>query len=97
MRPRYVDQGGLEQHIRLEAKVPATPGVYSFVVNDVVVYVRLTPNSLGTCFDQCRYCHEGQKTSARINDRIAATLQAGKPVEVLIATPGEAEDQPHKA
>ena len=79
--------------IKLDAKAPTAPGVYAFVVDDIVVYVGLTLNSLRTRFDQYRYGHEGQKTSARINDRIAQTLQAGKPVKVLIATPEPMEWQ----
>jgi len=82
-----------ESAIRLESKAPSAPGVYSFVVDGIVVYVGLTLNSLRTRFDQYRYGHEGQKTSARINDRIAQTLQAGKPVKVLIATPEPMEWQ----
>jgi hypothetical protein len=82
-----------ESALRLEAKAPSAPGVYSFVVDDIVVYVGLTLNSLRTRFDQYRYGHEGQKTSARINDRIAQTLQAGKPVKVLIPTPEPMEWQ----
>jgi hypothetical protein len=76
-----------ESAISLEAKAPSAPGVYSFVVDDIVVYVGLTLCSLRTRFDQYRYGHAGQKTSARINDRIAQTLQTGKPVKVLIAMP----------
>lgn len=82
-----------ESAIRLEAKAPTAPGVYSFVVDDIVVYVGLTLNSLRTRFDQYRHGHEGQKTSARINDRIAQTLQGGKSVKVLIATPEPMEWQ----
>jgi hypothetical protein len=82
-----------ENAIRLEAKAPTVPGVYAFVVDDIVVYVGLTLGSLRTRFDQYRYGHEGQKTSARINDRIAQTLQTGKPVKVLIAAPEPMEWQ----
>jgi hypothetical protein len=50
-------------------------------VDDVVVYVGLTLSGLNTRFDQYRRGHKGQRTSSRINGRIAETLQAGKKVK----------------
>ena len=76
---------------QLEATAPSTPGIYSFVVDDVVVYIGLTLSSLRARFDQYRYGHKGQKTSARINHRISQTLKVGKSVKVLIATPERME------
>jgi hypothetical protein len=82
-----------EAGIALIAQAPAAPGVYAFVVDDIVVYVGLTLSGLRTRFDQYRRGHEGQKTSARIKERIAETLRQGKHVKVLIATPEPLEWQ----
>jgi excinuclease UvrABC nuclease subunit len=82
-----------ESIIQLDAKAPAKPGVYSFVVDDMVVYVGLTLSSLRTRFDQYRRGHEGQRTNARVNERIAQTLRSGKRVKVLVATPEPMEWQ----
>ena len=82
-----------ESLIRLDAKAPASPGVYAFIVDDVVVYVGLTLSGLKTRFDQYRRGHKGQRTSSRINGRIAETLRAGKKVKVLVASPESSEWQ----
>ena len=79
--------------IRLDADAPVASGVYAFVVDDIVVYVGLTLIGLRTRFDQYRRGHEGQRTSARINDLIIQTLTQGKRVKVLVATPGPLEWQ----
>ncbi len=50
-----------ESLIRLDAKAPAQPGIYAFIVDDVVVYVGLTLSSLKTRFDQYRRGHKGQR------------------------------------
>jgi hypothetical protein len=76
-----------ESRIRLDAKAPTAPGVYAFVVDDIVVYVGLTLSGLKTRMEQYRRGHEGQKTSSRINHRISQTLREGKQVKVLVATP----------
>jgi excinuclease UvrABC nuclease subunit len=73
------------------AKAPRVPGVYAFVVDDVVVYVGLTKSGLHTRFKQYRRGLKRQRTSARINDRIASTLAAAKRVKVLVATPEPTE------
>ena len=52
-----------ESTLGLEAKAPSAPGVYSFVVDDIVLYVGLTLNSLRTRFDQYRYGHEAITTA----------------------------------
>lgn len=80
-----------ESTIRLDAKAPNAPGVYAFVVDDVVVYVGLTLSGLKTRLDQYRRGHKGQKTSSRINGRISETLASGKQVKVLVATPEPSE------
>ena len=76
-----------ESTLRLDSNAPMSPGVYAFVVDDIVVYVGLKLNSLRGRLDQYRRGHEGQLTSARINDLIAQTLSGGKRVKVLVATP----------
>jgi hypothetical protein len=73
--------------IKLDATTPVEPGVYAFVVDDVVAYAGLTNNSLRTRFDQYRRGHEGQRTNARVKKLIVKTLSDGKQVKVLIATP----------
>lgn len=82
-----------ESLIRLDAKAPVAPGVYAFVVDDVIVYVGLTLSGLKTRLDQYRRGNKGQKTSARINVRISQTLRSGKQVKVLVATPEPSEWQ----
>jgi hypothetical protein len=82
-----------ESTIKLDAKAPNVPGVYAFVVNDVVVYVGLTLTGLRTRLDQYRRSDKGQKTSSRINGRISQTLLEGKKVKVLVATPEPSEWQ----
>jgi hypothetical protein len=47
-----------ESALRLDAKAPRVPGVYAFVVDDVVVYVGLTKNGLHTRFEQYRRGHK---------------------------------------
>ncbi len=80
-----------ESLIHLDAKAPVAPGVYAFVVDHVIVYVGLTLSGLKTRFDQYRRGNKGQKTSARINSLISQTLQSGKQVKVLVATPEPSE------
>ena len=82
-----------ESLLRLDARAPSAPGVYAFVVDDVVVYVGLTLSGLKTRLDQYRRGHEGQKTSSRINGRISQLLHEGKKVKVLVATPEPQEWQ----
>lgn len=82
-----------ESLLRLDAKASTAPGVYAFVVDDVVVYVGLTLSGLKTRLDQYRRGHRGQRTSSRINGRISRTLQEGKQVKVLVAMPEPQEWQ----
>jgi len=82
-----------ESLLRLDAKAPTAPGVYAFVVDDIVVYVGLTLSGLKTRLDQYRRGHKGQRTSSRINGRISQTLREGKKVKVLVATPEPSEWQ----
>ncbi len=82
-----------ESLLRLDAKAPAAPGVYAFVVDDIVVYVGLTLGGLKKRLDQYRRGHESQATNLRINKRISQTLHEGKKVKVLVATPEPCEWQ----
>lgn len=66
---------------------PTEPGVYTFVVDDIVMYVGLSNNSLRMTFEQYRYGHEGQRTRARLKELITKSLSDGRQVKVLIATP----------
>lgn len=66
-----------ESAIKLKAKAPLQPGIYSFVVNDRIVYVGLTNNGLRTRLDQYRVGHEGQKTNARVKKLISEALSDG--------------------
>jgi hypothetical protein len=50
-----------ESPLRLYAKAPRVPGVYAFVVNDVVVYVGLTKSGLHKRFEQYRWRHKRQR------------------------------------
>jgi hypothetical protein len=74
--------------IKLNAQAPAEPGVYAFVIEDMVVYVGLTNSGLRTRFDQYRRGHKGQRTSARIKGQIINALSSGQQIKVMIATPG---------
>ena len=76
-----------ESAIKLDAKAPAEPGVYAFVLDDVVSYVGLTNNGLRTRLDQYRAGHKGQKTNARVKELIVKALADGQQVKVLVATP----------
>ena len=76
-----------ESAITLDTTAPVDPGVYAFVVDEVVVYIDMTNTSLRTCFEQYRRGHEGQRTRARVNKLIAKTLSQGQPVKVLVALP----------
>lgn len=82
-----------ESLLSLDARAPSAPGVYAFVVDDMVVYVGLTLNGLKSRFDQYRRGHKGQRTSSRINGRIKQTLLEGKRVKVLVAMPEPSEWQ----
>jgi hypothetical protein len=77
--------------VTVDAKAPRVPGVYAFVVDDVVVYVGLTKSGLHRRFEQYRRGHKRQRTRARFNDRIASTLAAAKRVKVLVASPEPSE------
>ena len=76
-----------ESAIKLDAKAPAAPGVYAFVLGEAVTYVGLTNNGLRARLDQYRAGHKGQKTNARVKELIVRALADGQQVKVLVATP----------
>jgi hypothetical protein len=73
--------------IKMDQRAPGKPGVYAFVIDDLVVYVGLTNNGLQSRLDGYRRGHEGQPTNARVNKLIGKALSDGKRVKVLTATP----------
>lgn len=77
--------------LKLEAKPPTEPGVYAFVVDDVVVHIGVTNNGLKTRLDQYRVGHKGQRTNARVKQLITETLSRGQRVAVLVAIPASSE------
>jgi len=77
--------------IRSSNAAPADPGVYAFVIADIVVYVGLTNSGLRTRLDQYRRGHKGQRTSARIKGLIMQALSGGERIRILIATPAASE------
>ncbi len=76
-----------ETKIKFDGTAPLEPGVYAFVVDDVVTYVGLTNNGLRARFDQYRRGHEKQRTNARVHKLIEKKLLEGQRVKALIATP----------
>jgi excinuclease UvrABC nuclease subunit len=50
----------------MDATAPTQPGVYAFIVDDIVMYIGVTNDSLRTCLHQYRRGHEGQRTRARV-------------------------------
>jgi hypothetical protein len=77
--------------MRLDAKAPRVPGVYAFVVDDVVVYVGLTKNGLNIFRAVPPRAQAPAHQCTHLNDRIASTLAAAKRVKVLVATPEPSE------
>lgn len=82
---------GVDQDFQIDAKAPTDAGVYSFVVDDVVMYVGLTQRGLRARLDGYRRGHEKQRTNARIKGLIQDALVSGKRVKVLVATPPASE------
>jgi hypothetical protein len=73
--------------IKLDALAPIEPGVYSFVINDLVMYVGFTNNSLKTRLDQYRIGHFGHPTNALVKNLIARALSNGERIKILFAVP----------
>ena len=77
--------------IALKGNPPTNPGVYAFVLDDFVVYVGLALRGVANRMRDYRRGDKRQKTSARINSRIKATVESGQSVKVLVAAPGPGE------
>ena len=73
--------------IELDSKAPSRPGVYAFILENVVVYVGVTQNGLQTRMDQYRLGNMGQRTNARVNGLIRKALEEGQRVTAMIAIP----------
>lgn len=73
--------------LTLEGSVPRDPGVYAFSLDDVIVYVGTTLRGLQSRMNQYRRGNPRQRTSARINAKIKASLESEKHVRVLMAKP----------
>jgi hypothetical protein len=73
--------------IEVDGDPPKQPGVYAFVLNDVLMYIGVTLSSLRGRMAQYRRAHPGQRTSFRVNGLIKTALDDGKSVTILIATP----------
>ena len=76
-----------DKGIRLDAEAPDTPGLYAFVLDNLVVYVGLSQRGLKTRLDQYRRGHLKQRTSARVKQLIASALVNGQQIKVLVAMP----------
>jgi hypothetical protein len=77
--------------IKFDAKVPIDPGVYAFVVDDIVRYVGLTNKGLRERLFQYQSGHKGQKTNARVKALIADAVTNGHAVKVFVSTPEPSE------
>jgi hypothetical protein len=82
---------GENRDFQIDAKIPVDAGVYSFVVDDVIMYVGLTQRGLRTRLDGYRRGYERQKTNARVKALILEALASGKRVKVLVAVPEAGE------
>jgi hypothetical protein len=77
-----------EAGIKFDFPAPIEPGVYSFVVNDLVMYVGFTNNSLKTRLDQYRIGHFAHPTNVLVmKNLIARALSNGERVKILFAMP----------
>lgn len=70
---------------------PKEPGVYAFVVDDVVSYIGVTLTTLHTRMGHYRRGNEAMRTSQRVKGLILDALHGGSAVEVLVAIPKPAE------
>ncbi|MBX9778382.1 MAG: GIY-YIG nuclease family protein [Xanthobacteraceae bacterium] len=77
--------------IALDVGAPSDPGVYTFILDDIVVYVGLTQTGFKTRLDGYRRGYERQRTNARVKKLILSALREGKRIKVLIATPDQLE------
>lgn len=75
----------------LSDPAPKEPGVYAFVVDDVVSYIGVTLTTLHTRMGHYRRGNEAMRTSQRVKALILQALRAGSAVDVLVAIPRPAE------
>jgi hypothetical protein len=79
------------EKITLEGHAPDEPGIYAFVLGDVIVYVGVTLRSLQGRMRQYRRGDPRQRTSCRVNGLIKTALESGQNIKVLTATPEACE------
>jgi hypothetical protein len=77
--------------ISFTGRLPDDPGVYAFVLDEVVVYVGVTLRSLPGRMRQYRRGDPRQRTSARINGRIRLALESNQVLKDLFATPNHSD------
>ncbi|SDH22540.1 hypothetical protein SAMN05421844_107211 [Bosea robiniae] len=75
----------------LSEPAPKEPGVYAFVVDDVVCYVGVTLTTLHTRMGHYRRGNENMRTLQRVKGLILDALRGGSVVELLVAIPKPAE------
>ena len=75
------------EEFSLSTQAPKDPGVYAFLVDDVVKYVGLTLTGLRTRMGHYRLGYERHRTSRRVKGLILEALAKQRKVEILIATP----------
>lgn len=78
---------GNDGAIFLGTAAPVDSGVYAFVVDDMVKYIGLTQRGLRRRFGKFGSRFLRHNTKARVEVLIAETLDSGKRVKVLVATP----------
>jgi len=76
-----------DEAFELDCIVPANAGVYAFVVDGIIRYIGLTQRGLRGRMAHYVRGHARPRTSARVKGLILTVLNAGRRVEVLIATP----------
>jgi excinuclease UvrABC nuclease subunit len=76
-----------DEAFALDCVAPGEPGVYAFVVDEVIRYIGLTQRGLRGRMAHYVRGHSRQRTSARIKGLILAALRGGSRIEILVATP----------
>lgn len=73
------------------SQLPAEPGVYAFLIGEIVHYVGLASVSLRQRLSLYAKPGPTQSTNIRINAIIRKSIDAGRPVRVFIAMPPDSE------
>ncbi len=81
----------VDGRIALDTPAPRDPGVYAFVIDGKVMYVGVTHASFHQRMGNYRLGNTSQRTSSRINLKIAEELAGGRRVEIYLATPLQSE------